>query len=337
MISIIMPAYNAAHTIENSIKSVLAQTYADFELIVVNDGSTDNTAEKALSSGDSRVRVLTAENGGPARGRNIGIKAVDDNSDYIMFIDADDQLLPDALERAVADMESGADIVFMGFTIVNPDGTTNDYHEPSATIKSEELGEFLPSLYKANLLNQVWAKLYRRDVVDGVQFRDFRWGEDRLFIFDCLSKVNIIYIDDYCAYLYFMQNGASLISGFYDRKAEACKEADIRALSLCEQYNVKDDSAFRYMFVKSIFSCFVNMFSPSCGLSRSEKLEYVSSVINDPYTSERFSGSLEGTAANIICSAMKSGNARRVVFLARLAAFASRTFPKAFQKIKHRK
>ena len=88
-VSIIMPAYNAAGFIHRSVGSILSQTYKNLELVVVNDGSKDNTAAVLadMAAQDDRLRPISVENGGPAMARSHGLDAVDPESEYIMFID----------------------------------------------------------------------------------------------------------------------------------------------------------------------------------------------------------------------------------------------------------
>ena len=95
MFSVIIPLYNKAGTIERAIRSVLAQTESAFEIIVVDDGSTDDSAQKVRAIQDARIRLIQQPNGGVSAARNTGIKAA--KYDYITFLDADDEYLPDYL------------------------------------------------------------------------------------------------------------------------------------------------------------------------------------------------------------------------------------------------
>ncbi|MGX8721278.1 MAG: glycosyltransferase family 2 protein, partial [Eubacteriales bacterium] len=119
-VSVIMPAYNSEKYIERSVKSVLSQTHENLELIVVDDGSTDRTASilRRLADGDKRLRYVRTENHGPAEARNAALKLVCEDAAFVTFIDADDELLPDALAYALEAADSGADMILMGFCIV---------------------------------------------------------------------------------------------------------------------------------------------------------------------------------------------------------------------------
>ena len=95
MISVIIPLYNKEPIIERSLQSVLSQDYDDFEVVIVNDGSTDRSADIVRSINDPRIRLIEHENGGPSKARNTGIKNA--KGEWIVLLDADDELLPGAL------------------------------------------------------------------------------------------------------------------------------------------------------------------------------------------------------------------------------------------------
>jgi glycosyltransferase involved in cell wall biosynthesis len=111
LVSVVIPAYNAARYLEEAVRSVLEQTITDLEVIVVNDGSTDDTSAVARRIADPRVRVIDRPNGGVSRARNTGIEAA--RGTYIALLDADDTMLPDNLEVKITALETaGADWVF---------------------------------------------------------------------------------------------------------------------------------------------------------------------------------------------------------------------------------
>jgi glycosyltransferase involved in cell wall biosynthesis len=99
-VSVVIPAFNAERTIAGTIRSVVAQTFGDLEIVVVDDGSADGTARAAASVADGRIRVLTQANGGAASARNTGITAA--RGEFVAFLDADDLWLAHKLERQVS-------------------------------------------------------------------------------------------------------------------------------------------------------------------------------------------------------------------------------------------
>ncbi len=110
-VAVIMPAYNSAHYISEAIKSVIGQTMPDFELVVVDDGSTDHTADVVRRYlGDRRVRLLSQENAGPSIARNRGIAAT--NSRFISLIDSDDKYEPEYLAKMTGALEANPEMAF---------------------------------------------------------------------------------------------------------------------------------------------------------------------------------------------------------------------------------
>lgn len=123
--SIIVPAYNAAEYIENTINSILSQDFSDFEIIVVNDGSTDATEEKikAIALLDERVKYVAQPNsGGPAKPRNVGISYA--KGEFIFIFDADDLMLKGKLDRSIECLERfpDADLLFTNFSTIDASG-----------------------------------------------------------------------------------------------------------------------------------------------------------------------------------------------------------------------
>ena len=107
-VSVIVPAYNAAATLQETLESVLAQTFTDFELLVVDDGSTDATAQIALSFEDPRVRLISLSHGGVARARNLAVEEA--RGTLVAFLDADDVWLPHKLQLQVALLDERPDV-----------------------------------------------------------------------------------------------------------------------------------------------------------------------------------------------------------------------------------
>ena len=136
LVSVIMPAYNAARFIEEAIRSVMAQTLTDWELLVLDDGSSDDTVRIAqtLAQTDSRIKVLPNEhNMGVARTRNRGFDLC--RGRYVALLDSDDVWYPQKLERQTALMqETGAALCYCSYAIVDADGnkTRADYLVPAA-------------------------------------------------------------------------------------------------------------------------------------------------------------------------------------------------------------
>lgn len=339
-VAVIMPAYNASEFIESSVRSILAQSHRNIELIVINDGSKDDTGEilQRIAAEDSRLRPVSIANGGPANARNHGLSLVSPGTDYIMFADADDELRLDAIDYAINNAE-GAELVLMGFKIRNADGSEADYCEPEELISLDSMGAALGRLYKANLLNQVWAKLYSAKLLldNSIRFPDYRWGEDRLFIYDCLEKVSSVKVLPECVYSYIMHPGESLITRYYDKKFDVCLESDKRMQGLCTRFGVTEEGEFRYMFAKSIFSCLTTLFANNCPLDHKSKHREIAKIISHPQVKERCGNAFGGVAVKGLCKIIQSGSVPLNYAAFRFVAWTGSALPALFTRLKHKK
>lgn len=135
-ISVIIPLYNKEAIIERSLRSVLSQDYDEFEVVIVNDGSTDRSMEIVRSIQDSRIVLIEQENGGPSKARNTGVKHA--KGEWIVFLDADDELRPKALSSMIEETDhyADADIIDFGGYIRKGETITPRYHPLIGKVKN---------------------------------------------------------------------------------------------------------------------------------------------------------------------------------------------------------
>ncbi|BEV11693.1 glycosyltransferase family 2 protein [Asticcacaulis sp. DW145] len=160
LVSVIIPAYNASPTIDETLASVCAQTWRYLDIIVVDDGSTDDTAEKVLrkSKEDSRIRLITASNGGVARARNLGIEAA--KGGLIAPVDADDLWHPEKIESQVALMgESGPQtgLIYTWYCVIDETSRIIGYSD-----RHQEEGDVLRRMCMGNLVGNGSSPLIRK-------------------------------------------------------------------------------------------------------------------------------------------------------------------------------
>lgn len=194
LVSIIMPIYNAEKYVAQAIESVLNQTLIDFELILINDGSTDKSAEICVSYAkhDQRIVLVNQLNGGICSARNKGLKLA--QGEYTAFIDNDDVYLPDLLEENYTLAKKyNADILKYGNQYIKQKNFSIDDIQPSGTLNEEALQIIkkndLPTAYKkvneADLLVYVWDGLFKTALIQAEQIAfdsQFKYGhEDRVF------------------------------------------------------------------------------------------------------------------------------------------------------------
>ncbi len=159
LISVVMPCYQNGETLSRTVSSVQAQTVRDWELIAVDDGSTDGTAAAldALAAGEARMRVIHQKNGGVSSARNAGLAAA--RGTWVFFVDADDILLPEAFETLLARAGEDVDIVCGAYRMRYGDGSGR---EETMTCARGNLQTVLESLIRGDsALNSMCARLYR--------------------------------------------------------------------------------------------------------------------------------------------------------------------------------
>ena len=213
MISVIVPIYNAEKYLHRCIKRILAQDYTDYELLLIDDGSTDNSGticdEYAIK--DNRIRVFHKENGGVSSARNWGLdKAI---GEYIMFVDSDDYMLPGMLEVMLSTLESKkADLVVCGTT-----ETGGGYWRPIADVdySINQLKENFVSLLHTELLSPPWNKIYKKEIIGSNRFcEDISFGEDLLFNIQYLEKCENISLIKESPFYHEKENENSLVVKF---------------------------------------------------------------------------------------------------------------------------
>lgn len=186
--SVIMPAYNAEKAINKSIESIIAQSYKNWELIIVNDGSTDGTLKliEAYAEHDERIKVITINNSGPGLARNTGIKAAE--GDYISFIDSDDYYDPDYLANLEKVNKQGPkDIIFVDFINETSEGV--EYGRSNIySLNTSSKFEILCMQMTGKMPWGPVVKAIKREIIDGCIFSSLDVGEEAVFSFDVLSK-----------------------------------------------------------------------------------------------------------------------------------------------------
>lgn len=191
MISIIVPFYNTESSIGSCIDSILHQTYSDIEIILVDDGSTDHSADicKDYQRKDKRITVYRKENGGVSSARNKGIDIA--SGKYIMFLDSDDKLSPHACEVLRNTLiQNSADCVVCGTT--EPNGhkwtPTINHNYTSITDFNRDFPDWLDS----ELLSPVWNKIYKKSLITKLFHEEMSFGEDLCFSLDYLKNCKCI-------------------------------------------------------------------------------------------------------------------------------------------------
>ncbi len=205
-VSVIVSVYNVEACLEETLRSIMAQTYAELDIICVNDGSTDSSADilARLAAEDTRIRVITQENAGAGAARNAGLAAA--CGEYVMILDGDDIFEPTMVERLVSRAQAGSDEAPVDVVVCRADQFDNEtrvVRDLAYSIRSEQVcahDPFAPTemadyVFSA-FVGWPWDKLYRREflVREGLTFPGLKNSEDLYFVFlaiACASRISV--------------------------------------------------------------------------------------------------------------------------------------------------
>lgn len=224
MLSIVIPVYNAESTLADTIKCVLRQSFTDYELILIDDGSTDSSFSicKHYGASDNRIKIVHKENEGASAARNNGIEIA--SHEYITFIDADDSISDNYLQCLVDDLRKNdcPDLLIQGLSQKWPhfskDFLLKDKHY---NLYQGEAPEFFKDVY-LNDFSGPYCKLYRRSIIDSQSLRfskDIIYAEDLDFTLRYLPHCNSVATSSKANYSYLMHSG-SVSSKIYSFEKE---------------------------------------------------------------------------------------------------------------------
>lgn len=265
LVSIIIPCYNAQNYIDACVNSLIQQTYQNWECILINDGSTDNTLDliKNFESKDNRILVLSQDNSGPSSARNKGI----DNAkgEFIFFLDADDILINNAISTLLSSY-SNNDIITgatMSFSLSNEQIIKGSYlyspKEGNISFKNEN-SEVLIRTMESGLTPVPHNKLYRKEFIDKHHLR-FKFGilhEDELWFFETMLHARNVKFIDTETYLYRTDNQGSITNNMHDENLDSyikVMQEIVNKYAKLENFGVI--ATWYAVYIKKIFLDFV--------------------------------------------------------------------------------
>jgi len=212
ILSIIIPVYNVEMVLNRCIESIINQTYEDFELILVDDGSKDSSGIicDSYAKLDSRVKVLHKENGGVSSARNYGLEYAIGR--YVQFVDSDDYLDPDMCFLLINNIEMNkSDMVICGYRIVSNNKINSSYSMNIPCLHLHKGHKEFIELYNNDLINSPCNKLYKKEKINNLKFLDnLSLGEDLIFNLSYLQDIETITCIPEVLYNYVYDNLNSL-------------------------------------------------------------------------------------------------------------------------------
>lgn len=216
MISVIVPMYNLQDYVVRTLNSILAQTYQALEIIVVNDGSTDNSGyllDAWAAEHPDRVRVIHIPNGGVTNARLTGVRAA--RGEWIGFVDGDDLIDPEMYQRLMDNASHfGADISHCGYQMEFSDGRVHYFHNTGKIMEQDTMSGLRDLLTGDMVEPGLCNKLYRRRLFDEILqnpavLADIRINEDLLMNFYLFRNADKSVFEDICPYHYLVRQGSA--------------------------------------------------------------------------------------------------------------------------------
>lgn len=217
-ISVIVPIYNCEKYIVRCINSICSQTYKNIEIIIINDGSTDNSRKicEKMRLRDRRIRLFNIKNNGVSNARNYGIEC--STGDYLMFIDADDYIEENMCECLLKIIET-KDVDLVVSKAIVEDENGNMLRKPCIKKSQTIYWDSNYNFQKEQACFVCWGILYKRDCIGNIRFnRKFSVGEDTLFFYTVLNKCKKYFITDSIFYHYVIYTISASNGCIDDRK-----------------------------------------------------------------------------------------------------------------------
>ena len=250
-ISVIVPIYNAEQFLNRSVGSIQKQSYQNLEIILVNDGSTDDSQIvcEELAKRDNRIKVINQPNGGLSNARNTGLSVA--TGDYVGFVDADDYINNNMYSSLLKNsLDYSADISCGHAFVHSRDGrivnlSDEDRIVTTPVTRKDILGSHLNGM----ITTAVWDKLFKREAIDEIRFDEHLFNEDAGFMLDVCLNSNSFVCDSEQYYHYIKRRGTSLTGRKFDSRffttEEWGQESYNRIMALGDEYK---DEAEKFLF-----------------------------------------------------------------------------------------
>lgn len=244
LISVIVPVYNVEKYLDECVNSILDQTYSNIEILLIDDGSTDNSPNICdfYEKQDNRVRVIHQQNGGLSLARNIGIEK--SQGDFIVFVDSDDYISTDMLEVMINEMKKNIEstsILMCNF--VKFDSYGNVIKKNNYNLEKEIIDKVsaIDRLIVSKDINYIvaWGKLYKKEVFDEIRFPLNKQNEDEFVMHKVYFNCDSIICLDKCFYKYRIRDNSIMNSKFSIKQFNKL-EALYDRVNFCKKHNLID-------------------------------------------------------------------------------------------------
>lgn len=346
LVSIILPIYNCQLFLEKNIISILKQTYKNFELILIDDGSTDNSREilKDFEKKDKRIKVIYKNNTGVSDTRNTGIKIA--KGEFITFFDADDYVEKTFLEDTINIYKNyNVELVITGFFSEIEGKNDNSFDKINMETKiyknMDEIKQDFVNMWDKQILYNVWNKLYLKSIIDKyeINFPKDNWGEDVEFNRKYLLNINSLYITQNCYYHYIRERKGAITNTYNEKIFDIRKKEFFEFNDYFEKFGISKEKYLEFSYrryLERTLGCIENYFSKNCSLNFKEKYKKIKIIVKDEITRNALKKvNLTSKKTKIMIIPYKFNMILCTMLMGKILSIIKIRFPKIFNKLKN--
>ncbi|MBO5359169.1 MAG: glycosyltransferase family 2 protein [Clostridia bacterium] len=282
-ISVIVPVYNVEKYLKKCINSILKQSFIDFELILVDDGSPDKSGEICdnYAAKDNRIKVIHKQNGGVSAARNDGIRAA--SGEYIMFVDSDDYIDSQMLESLLEKNICNADMVISSIKMVCKEKSYDFVMQEREYSPKELIEDYCLENFPKICFCGPCCKLYKKSVLDAnaIKFNEkMSLGEDTYFNLQYISVIKNIITTDEIHYFYMRDNEDSLFTKFRSNYYSDIRSVYVKTCDLIDELECSD--AAKENIIKNYANGLLsNVIKSVITAGKKESMDYMQKIVQD--------------------------------------------------------
>lgn len=284
LLSIIVPFYNTEKYLQKTLKSIQNQTLTDFECLMIDDGSTDNSVgiAQSFAKSDNRFKLFSNCHVGLASVLNLALSHV--NGNYITFCDSDDFLEPDAYQHLIPLIDQTPDLIISNlyFEKCNHPAYNSNYRFHNL-LSIEEIINTFPLMYRQQMMYYNTNKIYRRELVNNLHFHNLTVGLDTIFNYQVFSRCQTILFNQH-PYYHYLQRKGSLVNHF-DSQRLTIREKETAALKtlLHNWHAAYTDQLLNEEWFNTLANVIANIYAPlqnGQAMELSERLHFLNLYLN---------------------------------------------------------
>lgn len=347
IISVIVPIYNCEKYIDRLINSILTQNYEDFELILLNDGSTDDSKEKLEKYNDKRIKLINKENTGVSDTRNRGLALA--TGDLICFLDSDDYISQNYFETIIKYFKENNKIELLNFAFYSE--TENKNLEQISVDKisykekyyenREQIQEDFVNLWDNTMLYNLWNKVYVTKIIreNNIEFPKTNWGEDIIFNRIYLKCINNMHNSKQAFYHYIREREGALTKSYNNNLFETRKKEYYEFNAYFELWKIKKDDYIEFSsrrFIERTLGCIENIYSKKMAFKN--RYQEIKKIVKDDLVRKSIRvAKPKSKKTKIALIPIKIKSVLLTMLMGRMFHYIKSKHPSTFNKLKNRR